>query len=420
VLCFVILVKLKLTFNKKDANIVDMIHKIIIENFFSVADRQEMDFRVPANAPDLGCFRDSKAVAGQRLPLIIGLYGPNASGKSTVLRAITTTSWFVQHSFTLLPNAAIPLFNPYAHNNWWNRPTKITIEYDGQLAENTPHAVFRYELHISHEPNKFGSDVNYESLSYAPHGKFRRIFERQQQKFTFGREFGITNGDSRIQSIRPNASVISTLAQLNHKLSSDFILSLRGLQSNIVGLDKAHGGLNNALTYYAQRPDYLQRLNRELSRLDLGLEEMKIHPGNTGPIATFKHFGLDCDIVLAQESAGTRRFIEIFPFLQFVLDNGGVAVIDELDADVHPLLIPELFRWFYDKQRNPQGAQLLFTAHNPAILDELEKEQVFFSEKPSGKPTRIYGAREIKGLRREPSLMKKYLSGELGAVPHIG
>ena len=95
-------------------------------------------------------------------------------------------------------------------------------------------------------------------------------------------------------------------------------------------------------------------------------------------------------------------------------------MIDELDGDVHPLLIPELFRWFYDKQRNPKDAQLFFTAHNPTILDELEKEQVFFAEKPSGKPTRIYGASEIKGLRREPSLMKKYLSGELGAVPHIG
>jgi len=106
--------------------------------------------------------------------------------------------------------------------------------------------------------------------------------------------------------------------------------------------------------------------------------------------------------------------------LQYVLDDGGLAVIDELDTDIHPLLVPELFRWFYDQQRNPQGAQLFFTAHNPAILNELEKEQVFFTEKPSGLPTKIYGARDIKGLRREPSLMKKYLSGELGAVPHIG
>lgn len=397
-----------------------MIHSITLENFFSVADRQELNFRVPANAPDLGCFRDSRAVPGVRLPLIVGVYGPNASGKSTVLRAISTTASFVQHSFTLPPNSVIPFFNPYAHNLWWDRPTKIVIEYDGQLGENAAPRVFRYELHIANEPNKFGSGVHYESLAYAPQGKFRRIFEREQQTFMFGKEFGITGGDARVQSIRPNASVISTLAQLNHKLSSDLILSLRGLQTNLVGLDKAQGSLNHALSFYAQNADYLKRLNRELSRLDLGLEEMRIHPGNNGPMATFKHFGLDCEILLAQESMGTRRFIEIFPLLQFVLDNGGVAVIDEMDADIHPLLVPELFRWFYDQGRNPKGAQLLFTAHNPAILDQLEKEQVFFSEKPSGKPTRIYGAREIKGLRREPSLMRKYLSGELGAVPHIG
>lgn len=397
-----------------------MIHSIVIENFFSVADRQEMFFRVPANAPELPCFRISRAGSGHRLPLIIGAYGPNASGKTTVLRAVTATAWFVQHSFALPPNSAILFFSPYAHNDWWNRPTKIIVECDGQLGEEAPVAVFRYELHIGHEPSRFGQEVSYESLSYAPHGKFRRVFERKRQEFNFSRDFGITSSDPRTQSIRPNASVMSTLAQLNHKLSSDFISYLRGLLTNIVGLDKASGGLNNALAYYTQHPDHLDRLNRELSRLDLGLEEMKIHPGSSGPIAAFKHFGLGCDLMLAQESMGTRQFIEIFPLLQLALDRGGVAVIDELDADIHPLLIPEIFRWFYDRKRNPNNAQLLFTAHNPAILDELEKEQVFFSEKLSGEPTRIYGARDIKGLRREPSLMKKYLSGELGAVPHIG
>jgi len=397
-----------------------MIHRISIENFFSVADRQEINLRVPNNAPEIPCFRHSRSSEHQRLPLIVAIYGPNASGKSTVLRAITTTAWFVQQSFTFAPNSQIPLFNPYARNDWWNRPTKIAIEFDSQLAESAPASLFRYELHIGHEPNKFGKNVVYESLSHAPKGKFRRIFERREQKYSFGSEFGISPSDSRVQSIRPNASVISTLAQLNHKLSSELIQWLTGLQTNILGVDKAQSNIGYALSYYSQRPDYLQRLNQELSRLDLGLEEMKILPGNPGPIAMFKHFGLDCDIVLAQESTGTRRFIEVFPRIQYVLDTGGIAVIDELDTDIHPLVIPEIFRWFYDTDRNRQGAQLFFTAHNPAILDELEKEQVFFTEKPSGKPTRIYGASEIKGLRREPSLMKKYMSGELGAIPHIG
>jgi hypothetical protein len=79
-----------------------------------------------------------------------------------------------------------------------------------------------------------------------------------------------------------------------------------------------------------------------------------------------------------------------------------------------------LFRWFEDSARNPKVAQLLFTAHNPALLDDLEKEQAYFSEKSYGKSTQVYGAKDIKGLRREPSLMKKYLLGELGSVPNIG
>jgi hypothetical protein len=397
-----------------------VVYRIVIENFFSVAARQEIDLRVSANAPELPCFRSSRPVPNQRLPLIVGVYGPNASGKSTVLRAITTAAWFIRQSFSLAPNDAIPLFNPYAQNLWWNLPSKIIIDYEARMTVGAPAAVFRYELHINHKAERFGSEVGYEALSYAPQGKFRRIFERHGQKFEFGREFEITSNDSRVQSIRSNASVVSTLAQLNHRLANDFILSMHAIQTNIVGLDKVQTGLTQSLAFYSQRPEYLNRLNRELSRLDLGLEEMKIYPGNNGPIAAFKHTGLDFEIFLAQESRGTRRFIEIFPLLQYVLDHGGLAVIDELDTDIHPLLVPELFRWFYDKDRNSKGAQLLFTAHNPAILDELQKEQVFFTEKLSGKPTRVYGARDIKGLRREPSLMKKYLSGELGAVPHIG
>ena len=65
-------------------------------------------------------------------------------------------------------------------------------------------------------------------------------------------------------------------------------------------------------------------------------------------------------------------------------------------------MLPELFRWFSDPERNPYRAQLSCTAHNPELFDSLEKEQVFFTEKPSGQPSYVYGARDIKGLRREP------------------
>lgn len=398
-----------------------MLHRIVIENFFSIAESQELILEVSRSAPDLPCFKPTRSDKGSRLPTVVGFFGQNASGKSTILRAVVSSAMFACQSFDWVSQIDL-LFQSYRQNKWWGEPTKIIIEFDCQLAKDAPSAIFRYELHIAHNAKDFSNKVvSYEALSYAPKGKFRCLFERKGQKFHFGTEFGVSNiNDSRKESIRPNASVISTLAKLNHPLSIYLSQQIGTLQTNIVGVNKIQKNANQWLSVYAADKSCLERLNRELRRFDVGLESMLIEQGDQGLFAKFQHVGLDGFIFLLEESAGTQRFIEIFPRLHYVLETGSVAIIDELDTDLHPLLLPELLRWFSDPERNPHGAQLFFTAHNPALLDELEKEQVFFTEKPSGEPTRVYGAFEIKGLRREPSLMKKYLAGELGAVPYIG
>ena len=48
-----------------------MIHKITIENFFSIADIQELIFEVPRNAPDLACFKSSRSKEDVRLPTVV-------------------------------------------------------------------------------------------------------------------------------------------------------------------------------------------------------------------------------------------------------------------------------------------------------------------------------------------------------------
>ncbi len=398
-----------------------MLYKIAIENFFSIADRQELTFEVPGNAPDLDCFRLSRSNGVTRLPTVIGFFGPNASGKSTVLRAAVSAILFAGNSFNWTDEIDL-LFQPYRHQNWWGKPTKILLEFDSQLSPDAPQTIFRYELHIAHKARNFSNKtVAYEALSYAPKGKFRCLFERNNQQFHFGKEFGIPNtSDSRKDSIRENASVISTLEKFNHSLSIFLKRLIAASQSNVIGVNRIQPTISQLLGTYAADKMCLDNLNHELRRLDLGLESMTIEQSPQGWFAKFKHIGLDDFIFLPEESAGTRRFIEIFPRLHYALANGSIAFIDELDTECHPLLLPELLRWFNDPERNPHGAQLIFTAHNSSLLNDLEKEQIFLTEKLSGQSTHIYGARDIKGLRREPSLMKKYLSGELGAIPHIG
>ncbi len=398
-----------------------MLYKIAIENFYSIAERQELVFEIPKNAPDLECFKVSRSDGVTRLPTVVGFFGPNASGKSTVLRSVVSLTMFACDSFNWTDEIDF-FFQAYRQQDWWGKPTKIMVEFDCQLSPDAPSALFRYELHVTHKVKSFvGKTIAYEALFYAPKGKFRCLFKRNGQQFDFGPEFNISNtNDSRKESIRSNASVISTLEKFNHPVSTHLKSLIKTLGSNIVSVNKIIPTNNQLLSVYENNKPCLDQLNRELRRLDVGLESMTLERGNQGLFAKFKHVGLDEIIFLHEESGGTQRFIEIFARLYHSLAMGSVVIIDELDTEFHPLLLSELLRWFNDSERNPHGAQLLCTGHNPVLLDNLEKEQVFFTEKPLGQSTRIYGARDIKGLRREPSLMKKYLAGELGAVPHIG
>lgn len=398
-----------------------MLFQISIENFFSIADRQIVSLEVPKNAPDLPCFGVSHSDGNIRLPTVIGIFGSNASGKSTVLRAIISAFLFCIHSVDWQPNALAPLFQPYRKKTWFEKPSIITIDFEGRLNLNSPSTKFRYEIHLLSEPNNFlDKKITYESLSYAPKGKFRNLFERNNQSFRFGSDFNISDNDPRKDSVRPNASTLSSLAKLNHQISIHLCQLIGAIQTNIIGFDRIQQHPTQWLSVYANDKKCLDNLNKELRRFDVGLEYMTVERGEQGLFAKFQHTGLDDFIFFAEESAGTRQFIEIFLRLHYALEQGSVVVIDEIDADLHPLLLPELLRWFSNTDRNPRGAQLLFTAHNPSLLDDLEKEQIFFTEKPCGLATQIYCARDIKGLRREPSLMKKYLAGELGAIPHIG
>ena len=399
-----------------------MIHKITIENFSSIAERQEIDFTINKNVPALPCFQPSRANPAIRLPTTVGFYGANASGKTTILQAIWQAAQFACNSIQLTPTDPIPFFQPHRETSWARKPAIIIIDFDAQLTpiseQVQPQYLFRYELHVA-PAEKAASNVAYESLSYRPKTKLQMLFQRKAQQFHFHKDFDVAANDPRLPLVSSNRSILSTLAHFNHPLSMNFCALIGSLVNNLMRYDKYSVRTQDLLLHYKNHPADHQRLNENLSRIDVGLHNMTIQEGPNGQFAMFAHDGLTDPIFWHEESAGTRKFIEIFTKLHLVLDTGGIALIDEIDNDLHPTLLSEILGWFHDPERNPLRAQLLFTAHNPALLNDLEKEQVFFTTKANGKTT-VYAASAIQGLRREPQLMKKYLNGTLGAVPLIG
>ena len=137
-------------------------------------------------------------------------------------------------------------------------------------------------------------------------------------------------------------------------------------------------------------------------------------------MAYFDHTGLQQQMPWRLQSHGTQTFIKNFPWLHQALEIGGVAVMDEIDISIHPLVLPEILRWFQDSARNPRGAQMWMTCHAASLLEELRKEEVFFCEKDSRGRASVYGLKDIQSVRRADNHHKKYLSGTYGAVPRIG
>ena len=120
------------------------------------------------------------------------------------------------------------------------------------------------------------------------------------------------------------------------------------------------------------------------------------------------------------ESHGTQQFLKLFPLISDSLETGSIAIIDELDAAIHPMVLPEIIGWFHDPIRNPRNAQLWMSCQNVSLLEELSKDEIVFCEKDRQGRTEIYCLNDVKAVRRDDNYYKKYLGGFYGAVPRIG
>ena len=371
-----------------------------------------------------------------RLPTVVAFVGPNASGKSTVLRAITSCIWFALSSSDLDADEVIPAFQCHLAEDWLHAPIRISIDFDALwvadlAADNAAlgsmdrqrAALFRYELDL--QPDRHSgqaSTVLREALSYRPKGRFRRIFEFVKgQKPYLGSEMKMSPGDARLQAVKHNGSFISTLAKLNHPLMQIVNQDLRQIYSNAWKSSRVPFDIDGITKYYRDNPTVIEELRRELRRIDVGIRNVQLQesPG-IQPYFVFEHASLAQPLTLDQQSAGTRHFLVVFPTIYYILQTGRIGVFDDFDADFHPDLAAELLDWFRSDARNRHDAQIFLTLHNVAVLEGLEKEEVFLVQKSAAGATTLYGAQDIIRLRRDVSLERKYRSGVLGALPKIG
>ena len=179
-----------------------------------------------------------------------------------------------------------------------------------------------------------------------------------------------------------------------------------------------------------QQPELLQKLSRLLANWDLGLSEVRIKQeqvtdkaGNKQtlyiPMGLHQVDDQSYELMLWQESSGTRSAFVLLSKLLPILQAGGLVVIDELESDLHPHMLAAILDLFFVPEINQHNAQLIFSTHSHEVLNMLCKEQIVLVEKDAELSTEAYRLDEVEGIRADDNIYAKYMAGAYGAIPEI-
>ena len=405
-----------------------MIRKFSFSNFCSFHEEAVVDFTASAKTPTDSSFVDSPS--GDKLSLLTGVFGPNASGKTNLLKALSFVSFFIQGSYKHLdPDEDIPV-DRFAGSEPDDAPAKFELEFEGQGSR------FLYSLSVT------PTTVHEEVLKrYLPETRqFRQILVRKRSKsgalqLRSFEDFTEVQLLRKALTDRPNASMIAAGIQAGHK-EFELVLDSLGRVATNVGRrgkrDLPTEGLTTDIfrcsEFFYKHPEHHDALRELLTAADIGIDDFEIEPVRLQSenddvretyLAFFKHHGQKGSFTLSadHESSGTRRLFMLFEAFIRVLTSGHIAAIDEMESDLHPHLIPTILRLFSDSEINTKGAQLLFTCHHVEMLNHLQKEQIYLVEKSDDCVSEAFRLDQIKGVRREENFFANYNSGRYGALP---
>ena len=360
------------------------------------------------------------------------VYGPNASGKSTLLFALNYMRAVVAESATVIqPGQTYNVQAFKLDEAFAKAPTAFELTF---LLGGVRHQ-YAFEM----TPQRIVS----ESLVVYRTAKPTQWFSRRlmDDGETYEYEFSTyLTGSRKVwqDSTRPNALFLSTAAQLNSELLSPVFRTI----VNSIAYLPAGSAFDPDITTSLLTTDEGRAAIRDfLAAADISIADVQavarkgvrqhfvFHAGGMAPgspeeremlVPVFPHTTPkgSAKFELHEESDGTQRLYGLAAPVIDVLKHGRVLVVDELDSSLHPLLVRRLISMFHDPSLNKAGAQLIFSTHDTSLLDHtlFRRDQIWFTEKDSDQATRIYPLTDFSPRKRE-AWERGYLTGRYGAVP---
>ena len=401
-----------------------MIRHFEFGNFCSYREPVAISFTASASVDTDNSFATS--LLNDRVSLLMGVFGANASGKTNLLKGLVFFSFFLRHSYQHLGEKDPIPVDGFFHLNR-DTPVSFKVEFEGNGG------FYRYECEL------LPTAVVGEKLSqFNPEtGYFRTLMSRDAEGKVTARDFDVDRAAiTRLLQDRPNASMFAAGLLTGSKEISKINRALGVVETNVSRTGKKDSVSENELqslieaaSYFDANPHLLESLEERLIAADLGISGFIIKKTTLFdaskkreeevpfPFVRHRVEGAEVEFPMALESSGTKRLFLVLRRFFPVLTDGGIAVIDEMESDMHPHLIPTLLDLFADPELNPKKAQLFFTCHHVEILNRLAKEQIVLVEKDANCVSHAKRLSDVPGVRREENFFSRYNAGYYGAIP---
>jgi AAA15 family ATPase/GTPase len=425
-----------------------MIVNFSVQNFGSIKDKQTLSFEAEKST-HLEDHYIIAATGGLRLLKLALIYGANASGKTTILKALDFLrdlvlepaekktdnlefSPFLFDSETPKQNSIISI--DFIQND-------VRYFYEVELNKN---AISREELNFFN-PNKANvfkrtTDQNkqFTEITFGSKIKKDKTFEKTLESNTLWNNTvlgGFLKTNIELKELKEATDwfknylnpLIFTRTELEGYVTSR--IDKTEIEKDLVVsiLKKADFNISDILIHEEEKdlPDgFLEFIEKQLKTPDEKIKELKNKGKITSVNLEFEHTvkNKKYSLPFELESQGTRRYYGLAGLLSLLIKNSVAFPIDELEASLHPELYIHFLLSFLI---NSKKSQIIATTHNREILtnkDIFRNDAIWFTDKSETCATELYSLSDFDSsvVRDTSNIFNAYKTGKLGGTPNLG
>lgn len=415
-----------------------MLIQFTVENFLSIRDKVYLSLEPSKDSEHLENLitkGDYNAVTSA------AIYGANASGKTSLFKAITTALIMLRNSNNIQVTDRLPVIPFKFDSESKNKPTSFEFTF---IASDDK----KYIYGFSATAEKIVEEYLYCYNSAKP----TLIFDlREAEEPKYNRAYK-GKLETAYQMNTPNKLFLATATTWNvecTKIPFEWLAEYIDTFTEVmdlsgVAIEKYRTDENRQYIDFTK--DLLKQADINISSIEVDAKEVvggavlpiqimvqgKMIPPNEGKRyeveittghtivdenGTQKEYSLN----LQEESLGTQLLFFYGPLLKDAFEKGKTLILDEIDKSMHPSLVKFIMNLFRDPDINKAGAQLIVTTHETGILtlDMFRRDQIYFTEKDSRTGvTDLYSLDEFS-VRKTENIEKGYLMGRYGAIPFL-